>query len=127
MHDGVKRDNDLQRGQSLENNQHHLMIDGESSITAFELANRPTSVHRLGNINTLPYGVRFLPQNQDPTNGRPLPDNFMVPYPGYSTLTYYTDAGTHSYNGLLVSANRRLSKNLQLGVSYTWSKTIGYY
>src|SRR6516225_8990236 len=48
MHDGVKRDNDLQRGQSLENNQHHLMIDGEPSITAFELANRPTSVHRLG-------------------------------------------------------------------------------
>src|SRR5215467_6754013 len=48
MHEGVKRDNDLQRGQSLENNQHHLMIDGEPSITTFELANRPTSVHRLG-------------------------------------------------------------------------------
>jgi hypothetical protein len=79
------------------------------------------------NINTLPYGVRFLPQNQDPTNGKPLPDNFMVPYPGYSTINYYTDGGTHSYNGLLVSANRRLSESLQLGVSYTWSKTIGYY
>ena len=80
------------------------------------------------NIDTLPYGVRFLPQNQDPTNpGRPLPDNFLVPLPGYSSITYYADNGTHSYNGLLVSANRRLRRNLQLGVSYTWSKTIGYY
>ena len=79
------------------------------------------------NINTLPYGARFLPQNQDPTNGRPLPDNFMVPYPGYSTITYYTNAGSHNYNGLLVSANRRLSKGLHFGVSYTFSKTLGYY
>src|SRR2546429_9507380 len=54
-------------------------------------------------------------------------DNFMVPNPGYSTITYYTDAGTHSYNGLLVSLNRRMGKNLQLGAAYTWSKTIGYY
>jgi hypothetical protein len=56
-----------------------------------------------------------------------LPDNFLVPLPGYSSITYYADNGTHSYNGLLVSANRRLRRNLQLGVSYTWSKTIGYY
>ena len=41
------------------------------------------------NMNTLPYGARFLPQNQDPTNpGRPLADNFWYP-PGYSTITYY--------------------------------------
>jgi hypothetical protein len=79
------------------------------------------------NINLLPYGVRFLAKNVDPTNGKPLPDNFMVPYPGYSTITYYTDAGTHSYNGLLISLNRRMGKNLQLGAAYTWSKTIGYY
>ena len=48
----------------------------------------------------------------------------MVPNPGYSTITYYTNAGTHSYNGLLVSLNRRMGKTLQLGAAYTWSKTI---
>ena len=34
-------------------------------------------------LNLLPYGTRFLPQNADPTNPSvPLPDNFMRPYPG---------------------------------------------
>jgi hypothetical protein len=31
------------------------------------------------NLNTLPYGARFLPQNQDSTTGKPLPDSFLVP------------------------------------------------
>jgi hypothetical protein len=80
------------------------------------------------NIDLLPYGARFRPQSQDPTRpGSPLPDTLLYPYPGYSAITYYTDAGTHSYNGLLVTANRRMRKNLQLGVAYTYSKTIGYY
>src|SRR5215467_8841556 len=56
MHDGMNWNNDLQRGQSLENSQHHLMIDGEPSITAFAVANRPTSVHRLGD-RTLSNGI----------------------------------------------------------------------
>src|SRR5215831_11054055 len=51
MHDGMNWNNDLQRGQSLEKNQHHLMIDGEPSITAFAVANRPKSVHRLGDTD----------------------------------------------------------------------------
>lgn len=79
------------------------------------------------NINTLPYGARFLPKNLDPTNGRPLPDNFLVPNPGYSGITYYTNAGTHNYNGLLVSVNKRMGKRLQLGAAYTFSKTLGFY
>jgi hypothetical protein len=48
MHDGVNWDNDLQREVEFRKHQHHLMIDGEPSITAFAVANRPTSVHRLG-------------------------------------------------------------------------------
>jgi hypothetical protein len=80
------------------------------------------------NIDLLPYGTRFLPRNQDPTKpGSPLPDTLLYPYPGYSGITYYTDAGTHSYNGLLITATRRMRKNMQLGVSYTYSQTIGYY
>jgi len=35
------------------------------------------------NLNQLPYGERFLPGSQDPTEpGKPLPDNFLRPYVG---------------------------------------------
>src|SRR5207244_2432706 len=33
--------------------------------------------------------------------------------------------GTANYNGLQVSANRRMGKVVWFGVSYTWSKTLG--
>jgi len=38
------------------------------------------------NINLVPYGARFLASNQDPTTGRPLPDDFFRPYPGYGNI-----------------------------------------
>jgi hypothetical protein len=78
-------------------------------------------------INTLPYGVRFLPQNADPTSpGKPLSDNFLVPMPGYSTIRYIENAGSSNYHGLLVSANRRFIKGVQIGVAYTFSKFMNY-
>lgn len=42
---------------------------------------------QLRDINRLPYGARFQPQNQDPTNpGSPLPDNYFRPIPGYGAI-----------------------------------------
>ncbi len=78
-------------------------------------------------INTVPYGAHFAPQNQDPTSpGKPLPDNFFRPYPGYNNVTFTDSAYSSNYNALLVSVNRRLSKGLQFGVSYTYSKYMDF-
>jgi hypothetical protein len=78
-------------------------------------------------INTVPYGAHFQAQNQDPTNpGKPLPDNFFRPYPGYAGITYTDDAYSSNYNALLVSLNRRFSSGLQIGVAYTYSKYMDY-
>ncbi|MBI5281857.1 MAG: TonB-dependent receptor [Candidatus Solibacter usitatus] len=78
-------------------------------------------------LNTIPYGTRFLPQNQDPTNpGKPLPDNFMRPYPGYNNLTFYDPAYSSNYHGLLVSLSRRFSRGVQFGVAYTYSKFMTF-
>jgi uncharacterized protein YodC (DUF2158 family) len=63
-----------------------------------------------------------LKQNTDPTNGKPLPDNFFRPYPGYAGITYYANTFTSNYHALLVSMNRRFTQGLQLGVSYAFSK-----
>ncbi|MBI3679217.1 MAG: TonB-dependent receptor [Acidobacteria bacterium] len=79
------------------------------------------------NINTVPYGARFLPQNADPTNpSTPLSDNFFRPYPGWGNLTLNENVSTSNYNALQLAANRRFVRGLQFGVAYTWSKAMNY-
>ncbi len=76
------------------------------------------------NANEVPYGAEFLPQNQDPTTGTPLPDNYYRPYPGYSSISYGEWANNSNYNSLQVTLNRRFTHNLTFGVAYTWSKSL---
>lgn len=77
-------------------------------------------------LNVLPYGARFLAQNQDPTTGRPLPDNFLRPYPGFGSIGYLEPASSSSYHSLQVQANRRFSRGLQFGAAWTWSKAMDF-
>jgi hypothetical protein len=79
------------------------------------------------NLNTIPYGARFLAENADPSNpSTPLPENFIRPFPGLGTLNYREYSGISNYNGLQASLNRRFLSGLQFGVSYTWSKAMDY-
>ena len=76
------------------------------------------------NRNEVPYGAEFLTQNQDPTTGTPLPDDYFRPYPGYSSI-YDSEWGNNAnYNSLQVTFNRRMSHGLAYGVSYTYSKAL---
>src|SRR5262249_2029252 len=79
------------------------------------------------NLNTLPYGKRFLPSSQDPTTGRPLSDIFLVPYPGYGpTIQYDEFASSSNYHAMQVQVNRRFARGLQLGGTWTWSKSMDF-
>ncbi|MFN7938215.1 MAG: carboxypeptidase regulatory-like domain-containing protein [Bryobacteraceae bacterium] len=79
------------------------------------------------NINTVPYGARFLPQNADPSNpSTPLNDNFFRPYPGYQNITYNENASSTNYHSLQMQLNRRFIKGLQFGVAYTYSKAMNF-
>ena len=78
------------------------------------------------NLNTLPYGQRFLSSSLDPTTGKPLADSFLRPYVGYGTITYREYNGTSNYNALQVQANRHFSKGLELKANWTWSKSMDY-
>jgi hypothetical protein len=80
------------------------------------------------NINQLPYRARFLdvnPQNVQPDGGgHGAADDFLRPYPGYGSITYYDNSGYSNYNALQVAANRRFIRGLQFGLAYTYSKTM---
>jgi len=83
------------------------------------------------NLNYNPFGQCFLPQNQDPgLTGTPLlgnnckQANFLKPYPGFGNINLYESAATSNYNALQFNAQRRATKGLFLGVSYTWSKAM---
>jgi hypothetical protein len=78
-------------------------------------------------INSVPYGGRFLPSSIDPTlsgGATPLPDNFLRPYRGYGDINYIEFASNSNYHALQVQANRRVTKSLAFGLSYTWSKAM---
>jgi hypothetical protein len=80
------------------------------------------------NINKVPYGARFLPQNLDPTltNNTPLNDNFFRPYPGYGNITLYGNFGIANYDALQMQVTRRFSGGFQFGFSYTLSQAKDY-
>jgi hypothetical protein len=81
------------------------------------------------NINTLPFGTRFLPQNIDPTTGaaaRPFIDNLLRPYPGYANITMVERNVSSNYNSLQATLNHRFSRGLDFGVAYTYAKSLDY-
>ena len=87
------------------------------------------------NINAVPYGAAYLPQNQDPTRnlavGIPgsnaLPADLLAPYQGFNNnnIVYIEYIEKSNYNSMQASINRRFSKGLLLQMSYTWSKALG--
>jgi hypothetical protein len=78
-------------------------------------------------LNTVPYGAQFLPQNQNPqTPGTALNDNYFRPYPGYGNIPQQIFESNSSYHSLQIQANRRFSKNVWFGVNYTRSKALAY-
>lgn len=89
----------------------------------------------LRNLNAVPYGATFQPQNQDPTlvqknpnallGSNALPSQFLVPYMGYAdSIAEHEFSGNANYNALQVQLNRRFARGLFFGVAYTYSKCM---
>jgi hypothetical protein len=89
-------------------------------------------------LNALPYGTTYQASSQDPTRGQPggpalsplpggnaLPNDFLRPYQGYGTIRMWEFEAFSDYNALQTSLNRRFSKGLMLGASYTYGQSRG--
>ncbi len=78
-------------------------------------------------INQTPYGTNFLPQNQDSTSpGKPLPINFLRPYPGFGSIDIRDFTSTSNYHSMQTRLNRRFANSVQFGLVWTWSKAMDY-
>jgi hypothetical protein len=68
----------------------------------------------------------FNPAVLDSTNNQPLPTNFLRPYKGYGSITYYQWNNDTNYNALQTSVNRRFGRRLTFIGNYTFSRTLAY-
>jgi hypothetical protein len=76
-------------------------------------------------LNSIPIGADFLPQNIDPTTGKVYATNFLrALYPGMAGVTYTNWGASSNYHSLQTTVNRRFARRLQYGVSWTWSKWL---
>jgi hypothetical protein len=79
------------------------------------------------NMNPIPIGANFAPQNGDPTKpGQPLPTVFLRSnYPGWGDLNAQAWGGQTVYHSLQSSLRHRFSRGLEFNVNYTWSRGMG--
>ncbi len=108
-------------------------------------------LQELVNLNYIPYGRLFEKSTQDPSRfaGGTVPDeepglaqvykdagvkfsgqfalpaDFLRKYPGYNTIGWRTFGGSSNYHSLQFTLNRKFTKSVTYGVSYTWSKVMG--
>ena len=97
----------------------------DTVVSVAYVGNVGRNLNQNRNLNTLPYGTRFLASSLDATSpGRPLPDTFLAPYTGFQTISALENSGTSNYNSLQTTANRRFSRGLQFGAAWTYSKAM---
>ena len=79
------------------------------------------------NINAVPFGADFLPQNQDPTlvaanptallGSNAMLPQFLRPYVGYGAITMADFGANSNYNSLQVGLDRRFATGLFFGAA----------
>ena len=69
-------------------------------------------------------GIRNLTALGDPLLAPTVQLDFVRPYFGWGDIQRRETTANGCYNGMQVRLRRRMSKQVTLGVAYTWSKSI---
>jgi hypothetical protein len=87
---------------------------------------------RQAQINAVPRGATFKPENQDPTRApsstpgaTALPLDLLRPYPGYGGIRMWDYSGYANYNAFQTGLNRRYENGYMFSVFYVFSKALG--
>jgi hypothetical protein len=83
-------------------------------------------------INAVPWGAKFLTENQDPTRApspvpgaTALPEDLLRPYPGYSAIYLWEYGAFSNYHALQTTLSRRFDNGVMFSAFYVWSKALG--
>jgi hypothetical protein len=86
---------------------------------------------RQSQINAVPLGATFLPQNQDPTRApssvlgaNALPNDLLRPYPGYGNIRMWDYSAFSNYHALQTGVTRRFDDGFMFSAFYVWSKAL---
>src|SRR5262245_19037359 len=109
----------------------HKLVE-EITLDVACVGSSSTDLLRQVQINALPFGATFQPENQDPTRvpsslpgATALPNDFLRPYPGYGGIRMWEYSGYGDYKALQTSATRRFNRGFMLSGFWVWSKTQG--
>ena len=82
-------------------------------------------------INALPRGTTFQPQNQDPTRAASAtpgatayPTDLLRQYQGYGGIRMWGYDGFSNYHALQTGLNRRFENGFMFSAFYVWSKVL---
>ena len=96
------------------------------------VGSRSTHLLRQVQINSLPFGATFQPQNQDPTRvassvpgANALPTDLLRPYQGYGDIRMWDYSGYGDYKGLQTAVTRRFDRGFMVSGFWVWSKAQG--
>jgi hypothetical protein len=101
----------------------------------FDLAyvgSKSTNQLRQQQINALPFGATFRPENQDPTRvgtsttpgATALPNDLLRPYQGYGNIRMWGYDGYSNYHAMQTGVTRRFDRGFMFSTFYVWSKTL---
>src|SRR5262245_23540255 len=109
----------------------HKLVE-EITLDVAYVGSSSTDLLRQVQINALPFGATFQPQNQDPTRvpsslpgATALPNDLLRPYAGYGNIRMWDYSGYGDYKALQTSATRRVNRGFMLSGFWVWSKAQG--
>jgi hypothetical protein len=107
-------------------------LPGEVIVDLAYVGSDSNDLLRQVQINALPFGATFKPQNQDPTRApsatpgsSALPNDFLRPYQGYGDIRMWDYSGYGNYHGLQTSVSRRFDGGFAFNGFWSWSKALG--
>jgi hypothetical protein len=82
-------------------------------------------------MNAVPLGAKFLPQNQDPTRApsatpgaSALPDDLLRPFPGYGNIQMWDYSSKGNYHGVQTGVTKRFDNRWMFSTFYVYSKAL---
>jgi len=99
-------------------------ITGDTTVEIGYVGTTGLFLSRERDLNQLPTGTTFKPENLNANGSQKYNVNYLRPYKGFANIPMLEHSGRSTYNGLQVEVNRRFSKSLGFGFAYTFSKTM---